>query len=176
MVDIARDARWGRIVEGAGEDPYLGSAMAPRASSRFSGRGSERGGQSPRMRKTLRCIRRRGRRRDYDSSLRSRKLLFATFICAIPCCRKRGGRLSDERVHGFERRSRHWQPFHAFTTFFAANALPGILFVTDALAAGDLVTHGYARDRKDAPIFAFNAGVNVDMASQTLSKNRLQKR
>ena len=28
MVDIARDARWGRIVEGAGEDPYLGSVMA----------------------------------------------------------------------------------------------------------------------------------------------------
>src|SRR5688572_26502711 len=28
MVDIARDARWGRIVEGAGEDPYLGSAFA----------------------------------------------------------------------------------------------------------------------------------------------------
>jgi beta-glucosidase len=28
MVDIARDARWGRMVEGAGEDPYLGSAMA----------------------------------------------------------------------------------------------------------------------------------------------------
>jgi beta-glucosidase len=28
MVDIARDARWGRVVEGAGEDPYLGSAFA----------------------------------------------------------------------------------------------------------------------------------------------------
>lgn len=28
MVDIARDARWGRIIEGAGEDPYLGSVMA----------------------------------------------------------------------------------------------------------------------------------------------------
>jgi Glycosyl hydrolase family 3 N terminal domain len=28
MVDIARDSRWGRIVEGAGEDPYLGSVMA----------------------------------------------------------------------------------------------------------------------------------------------------
>src|SRR5882757_4893750 len=28
MVDIARDARWGRMVEGAGEDPFLGSAMA----------------------------------------------------------------------------------------------------------------------------------------------------
>ena len=28
MLDVARDARWGRMVEGAGEDPYLGSAMA----------------------------------------------------------------------------------------------------------------------------------------------------
>ena len=28
MVDIARDARWGRIAEGSGEDPYLGSLMA----------------------------------------------------------------------------------------------------------------------------------------------------
>src|SRR5262249_28578101 len=28
MVDIARDPRWGRIVEGAGEDPFLGAAMA----------------------------------------------------------------------------------------------------------------------------------------------------
>jgi beta-glucosidase len=28
MVDISRDARWGRSTEGAGEDPYLGSAMA----------------------------------------------------------------------------------------------------------------------------------------------------
>ena len=28
MVDIARDARWGRNVEGAGEDPYLGSLFA----------------------------------------------------------------------------------------------------------------------------------------------------
>ncbi len=28
MVDIARDPRWGRIAEGAGEDPFLGAAMA----------------------------------------------------------------------------------------------------------------------------------------------------
>ena len=28
MVDIARDPRWGRVAEGAGEDPYLGSQIA----------------------------------------------------------------------------------------------------------------------------------------------------
>ena len=37
MVDIARDARWGRIVEGAGEDPYLGAAMAAAQVRGFQG-------------------------------------------------------------------------------------------------------------------------------------------
>ena len=37
MVDIARDARWGRIVEGAGEDPYLGAAMARAQVKGFQG-------------------------------------------------------------------------------------------------------------------------------------------
>src|SRR6184192_1286181 len=38
MVDIARDARWGRIVEGSGEDPYLGSMMARARVRGFQGR------------------------------------------------------------------------------------------------------------------------------------------
>ncbi|MGQ0815072.1 MAG: glycoside hydrolase family 3 protein [Gemmatimonadota bacterium] len=37
MVDIARDPRWGRIVEGAGEDPYLGSLMAAARVRGFQG-------------------------------------------------------------------------------------------------------------------------------------------
>src|SRR4029077_17981509 len=37
MVDIARDPRWGRIVEGAGEDPYLGAAMAAAQVRGFQG-------------------------------------------------------------------------------------------------------------------------------------------
>ena len=37
--------------------------------------------------------------------------------------------------------------------------------VSDAEAVGNLVTHGYARDREDAAYKAFHAGVNMDMAS-----------
>src|SRR5207302_7877772 len=37
MVDIARDPRWGRIVEGAGEDPYLGSVVAAARVKGFQG-------------------------------------------------------------------------------------------------------------------------------------------
>ena len=42
MVDIARDPRWGRIVEGAGEDPYLGSVMAAARVRGFQGADSRR--------------------------------------------------------------------------------------------------------------------------------------
>ncbi len=37
MVDICRDTRWGRIIEGAGEDPYLGAAMAAAQVEGFQG-------------------------------------------------------------------------------------------------------------------------------------------
>ena len=37
MVDIARDARWGRVMEGAGEDPYLGSKIAVARVKGFQG-------------------------------------------------------------------------------------------------------------------------------------------
>ena len=37
MVDVARDPRWGRIAEGAGEDPYLGSVLARGAGARVPG-------------------------------------------------------------------------------------------------------------------------------------------
>src|SRR5205823_11783771 len=38
MVDISRDPRWGRVVEGAGEDPFLGSAMAAAKVRGYQGR------------------------------------------------------------------------------------------------------------------------------------------
>ena len=57
MVDIARDPRWGRIAEGAGEDPFLGAALAR---ARVSGRRLQRAGQSCRLCQTLGCLRRGG--------------------------------------------------------------------------------------------------------------------
>ena len=46
MVDIARDARWGRIVEGAGEDPFLGSIMAAAQVRGFQGEPALLGGRA----------------------------------------------------------------------------------------------------------------------------------
>ncbi len=62
MLDIARDARWGRIVEGAGEDPYLGAAMAAAQVRGFQGDVPRRAGSGGRLRQALRRLRRGGRR------------------------------------------------------------------------------------------------------------------
>jgi beta-glucosidase len=170
MVDIARDARWGRIVEGAGEDPYLGAAMA---------RAQVRGFQGA------------------DLSAADRLLACAKHYVAYGAAE--GGRDYDSvYVPETSLRNVYLPPFRAavnagvgslMSAYMDMNDVPATgnrftlhdilrgewkfqgIVVTDALAAGDLVTHGYARDRKDAAFKAFNAGVNMDMASQTLSKN-----
>ncbi len=106
MVDIARDPRWGRIVEGAGEDPFLGSAMAAAqvrgfqgefigapdhvlaCVKHFAGYGAAEGG------------------RDYDASYIPRVTNVQRLSAPVPCgcgCRCRFG---DERVYGFERCAR----------------------------------------------------------------------
>ena len=168
MVDIARDARWGRIVEGAGEDPYLGAAMA---------RAQVRGFQGPELGapdRVLATVKHFGGYgaaeggRDYDpvylpeTSLRN--VYFPPFKAAVDA--GVGSLMSaymdlNDVPAGGNRWLLHdilreeWK-FRGFV-------------VTDALTTKDLVTHGFARDEKDAAYQAFSAGVNVDMASRILA-------
>ena len=62
MVDIARDPRWGRIIEGAGEDPYLGSAVAVAQVRGFQGERLGAPDGDHRRTQALRGVRRRARR------------------------------------------------------------------------------------------------------------------
>src|SRR5262245_53356775 len=169
MVDIARDARWGRIVEGAGEDPYLGSAIA---------RAQVRGFQ--------------GERLGPESVLVSVKH-FAAYGAAD------GGRDYDSAyVPEVLLRNVYLEPFRAAIEAGAANVMsaymdlndvPGAahqwlltdvlrgewkfngFVVSDALAVNSLVTHGFAKDREDAALRAILAGQNMDTASGVLIEN-----
>ena len=113
MVDIARDARWGRIAEGAGEDPYLGAAMAA---------AQVRGFQGPYLGapdRLLACAKHFAAYgaadggRDYDPVYVSGG---AAAQRLLPALRGRGEgrrRLVHERLHGPERRARWGQPVAA---------------------------------------------------------------
>jgi beta-glucosidase len=169
MVDIARDARWGRIVEGAGEDPFLGSAMA-RAQVRgfqgeklgpnsvmacvkhFAGYGAAEGG------------------RDYDSVYVPEELMQNVYLVPFHAAEEAGAGsfmsaymdLNEVPASG-----NHWLLTDVLRKDWG---FQGIV-LSDALAVGNLVTHGYARDREDAAYKAITAGVNMDMASLTYSQN-----
>ena len=169
MVDIARDARWGRIVEGAGEDPYLGSAMARAQVRGFQG--AQLGPDS-----VLACVKHfagygaADGGRDYDSSYVPEELMRNVYLLPFHAAEEAGAvtfmsaymDLNDVPASGnpwllTDILRKEWG-FHGFV-------------VSDALAVGDLQTHGYARDPEDAAYKAITAGLNMDMASQTYTNN-----
>jgi beta-glucosidase len=166
MLDIARDARWGRIVEGAGEDPFLGSALAA---------AQVRGFQGPFLGAP-------------DHVIACAKH-FAAYGAA------EGGRDYDS-VYVPEGRLRnvYFPPFHAAVkagvgTFMSAymdlNDVPAAanrfllrdvlreewgfsgFVVSDAFAVFSLATQGHAQDGRDAARRALAAGVDMDMGSGT---------
>jgi beta-glucosidase len=170
MVDIARDGRWGRIVEGAGEDPFLGAAMA-RAQVRgfqgqqlgapgrvvgsvkhFAGYGAAEGG------------------RDYDGAYipeeHLRNIYLPPFKAAIDAgvgtVMSAYLDLNDVPASG--------------NRFLLRDVLRRDLgfkgfVVSDAMAVRDLQTHGFASDPQDAAFRSLTAGVNMDMASLTYLRN-----
>jgi beta-glucosidase len=166
MVDIARDARWGRMVEGAGEDPYLGAAMARAQVLGFQG---NRLGEPDHV---LACVKHfagygaADGGRDYDSSYIPDDLLWNVYFPPFKAALDAGAGtvmsaymdLNDVPATG-----NHWLlhdvlrdawHFHGFV-------------VSDAFAVKSLITHGYARDPQDAAHKAFTSGLNMDMASGT---------
>lgn len=172
MVDIARDARWGRIVEGAGEDPYLGSAMARAQVRGFQG--AQLGQNS-----VLVCVKHfagygaADGGRDYDSSYVPEELMRNVYLLPFHAAMEAGAGsfmsaymdLNDVPASG-----NHWLLSDILRKEWGFQGL----VLSDAFAVGNLTTHGYARDPEDAAYKAITAGVNMDMASQTYTRNLSQ--
>ena len=164
MVDIARDARWGRIAEGAGEDPYLGSAMAA---------AYVRGYQGSRL--------------DAPDTMAACAKHFVGYGAA-----EAGRDYNTTEISEHTLRQFYLPPFHAAvnagtaTLMSAFNSLNGVpssanpftltqvlrkewgfkgMVVSDWNSIGELVPHGIAADDATAARKAFLAGVDMDMAS-----------
>jgi beta-glucosidase len=163
MVDIARDPRWGRIVEGAGEDPYLGSAMAAAqvrgfqgeylgspnhiiaCAKHFAGYGTSEGG------------------RDYEaadvSDEQLRNVYFPPFRSALDA--GVGTFMSAYMdLNGVPATGNRWLLHDVLRDQWHFKGF----VVSDADAVKDLKTHGFAMDAADAAARAFDAGVNMEMA------------
>jgi len=169
MVDIARDARWGRMVEGAGEDPYLGAAMARAQVLGFQGH--ELGGAEH----VLACVKHYAGYgaadggRDYDSSYIPEEEMWNVYLPPFKAAADAGVGsfmsaymdLNDVPASG-----NHWLLHDVLREAWNYKGF----VVSDANAVHSLITHGYARDGEDAAFKAFSAGLNMDMASGTYLK------
>jgi beta-glucosidase len=169
MVDIARDARWGRIVEGAGEDPYLGSAMA-----RAQVRGFQ--GQALGPNSVLVCVKHYAGYgaaeggRDYDSSYVPEVLMRNVYLEPFHAAEEAGAGtfmsaymdLNDVPATG-----NRWLMTDVLRKEWGFKGF----VVSDAFAVASLQVHGFARDPEDAAYKAVTAGLNMDMASLTYTHN-----
>jgi len=168
MVDIARDARWGRIVEGAGEDPFLGSAIAQAQVRGFQG---TRIGEPERLIATVKHFAAYGAAeggRDYDATYVPDVLLWNVYFPPYKAAIDAGAGsvmsayqdLNDVPATG--------------NTFLLQDVLRKMwkfdgLVVSDAASVFNLTTHGFARDANDAAYRALKAGVDMEMAFPELN-------
>ena len=163
MVDIARDPRWVRMIEGAGEDPYLGAAMAAAQVRGFQG---DRIGTPGRVIAGPKHFAGYGASlggRDYDEADLSDEALWNVHLPPFKAAIDAGaGNIMSAYMglNGVPASGNRWLLTDVLRDTWGFEGF----VVTDAGAAADLETHHFAADRPDAAVRALMAGVDMEMA------------
>lgn len=163
MVDIARDPRWGRIIEGAGEDPYLGAAVAVAQVRGFQG---QEMGTPERIIAGPKHFAGYGYAlggRDYDEVDLSDSQLWNVVLPPFRAAIEAGAgnvMTAYMDLNGIPATGSGW----LFTDLLRDTLGFDGFVVSDANAVRNLVTHGFAADLTDAGARAVNAGVDMEMA------------
>jgi beta-glucosidase len=170
MVDISRDPRWGRVMEGAGEDSYLGSKIAAARVKGFQGN------KTGALNSVIACAKHFAGYgaaiggRDYNSVDMSSRTLWEVYLPPFKAA-------SDAGVKTF------------MTSFNDINGVPSTqnkylltdilkkqwnfsgFIVSDWGAVGEMIKHGTVKDPADAALAAISAGCDMDMESRCYINN-----
>lgn len=166
MVDITRDPRWGRVMEGAGEDTYLGSKIAYARVKGFQG---EKIGD---LTSVMACVKHFAAYgaavggRDYNSVDLSERTLWETYLPPFKAALDAGAATfmnSFNDINGI--------PATA-SRYLQRDILKGKwnfsgFVVSDWNSIGEIVAHGYSKDKKEAAYAAITAGSDMDMESNS---------
>jgi beta-glucosidase len=173
MVDIARDPRWGRVMEGAGEDTYLASRVAAARVKGFQGR------QLGDVDAVMACVKHFAAYgaavggRDYNSVDMSERTLWETYLPPFKAALDAGASTfmtSFNDLNGVPATGNS----HLLRDILKGKwGFTGFV-VSDWRSVDEMVDHGYAADNKDAARIALNAGVDMDMQSGVYQANLVQ--
>jgi beta-glucosidase len=172
MVDIARDPRWGRIIEGAGEDPYLGSAMAAAQVRGFQG---DRLGTPERVIAGPKHFAGYGAAvggRDYDEVNLSDAELWNVYFPPFQAALAAGaGNVMSAYMdlNGIPASGNRWLFEEVLRGAFGFDGF----VVSDANAVRSLLTHGFAADLTDAAARGLSTGIDLEMAMTDPAYRRL---
>ena len=162
MVDIARDPRWGRVMEGAGEDTWLGCQIARARVKGFQGNDLSSPNTAMACVKHFAAYGAPQAGRDYNTVDMSKRSLFEWYLPPYKAAIDAGaGSLmtSFNEIAGVPSTSNKWlltdllRDQWGFTGFV----------VSDYTAINELINHGVAKDSAQAGELAINAGVDMDM-------------
>lgn len=165
MVDIGRDPRWGRVMEGAGEDPFLGALIAKARVNGFQGKGL---GYTDAVMACVKHFAAYGAAvggRDYNSVDMSLRMLHEIYLPPFKSAADAGAATfmnSFNDLNGIPATG---------SRYLQRDLLKGKwrykgFVVSDWGSIGEMVDHGYAADSYEAAMLAANAGCDMDMESR----------
>lgn len=163
MVDICVDARWGRIAEGNGEDPYLGSQMAKAMIRGYQGDLSSNSN-------VMACLKHFAlygaveSGLDYNTVDMSRLRMFNQYFPPYKAAVEAGAgsiMSSFNIVDGIPATANKWLLDDVLRKLWKFDGF----VVTDYGSIGEMISHGVGGDLKNASVLALNAGTDMDMCS-----------
>ncbi len=170
MVDIARDPRWGRVMEGAGEDPYLGSLIATARVKGFQGKGL---GNTDALMACAKHFAAYGAAiggRDYNSVDMSLLTLWNIYLPPFKAAAEAGAATfmnSFNTLNGIPATGNKYLQTDILKDKWRFKGF----IVSDWNSIGEMIPHGFAKDNYDAALKAVTAGNDMDMESRSYIQN-----
>ncbi|QNH62530.1 beta-glucosidase BglX [Hymenobacter sediminicola] len=172
MVDLARDPRWGRISEGSGEDPYLGSQIA-----RAMVRGYQ-GDDLSRNNTVMACVKHFAlygaaeAGRDYNTTDMSLVRMYNEYLPPYKAAVEAGAgsmMSSFNDINGVPATGNKWLMTELLRNQWGFNGF----VATDYTAINEMTAHGMGNDAQVSAL-ALNAGIDQDMVGEIFLKNLAQ--
>ena len=165
MVDISVDPRWGRVSEGAGEDPYLGSLIAAARVKGFQGENLA----NPLT--VLACVKHFAAYgapfagRDYNTVDMSERQFREFYMPPYKAGVDAGALSVMTAFNEYDGVPATGNPYLLKDLLKGEWNFQGFV-VTDYTSINEMVHHGYARDEAEAGVKAVNAGVDMDLQGE----------
>ena len=165
MVDLSRDPRWGRVMEGSGEDSYLGARIAAARVRGFQGKGL---GDTAAVMACVKHFAAYGAAvggRDYNSVDMSERQLQEFYLPAYRAAVEAGAATvmtSFNDLNGVPATANEYLLKKVLRDQWKFKGM----VVSDWGSVGEMINHGFASDTSDAALKALNAGCDMDMESR----------